>query len=151
MVLDPSGSQWDVDFSTTDTDEFIRAVFANERCLLIIDEAGEAIGRAQSAETEGRVKLATRTRHRGHSAIFIAQFATLVAPAVRRQCQKAWIFRQSYDDIKTLSRELCNPAVAQAAELPRGHCIYVTTFGEVQALDVFRLDGRRNIRLAHPA
>lgn len=142
LVLDPSNQPWDCDYKTTDTDEFISVVFANQRCLVIVDEAAEAIGQARSREHEGRIKLATRTRHRGHSVIFISQYASTVNAGVRRQCQKAWIFRQSYDDIKTLSKELCNPDAMQAANLGPGECLYATNFGHISKINVFELDKR---------
>lgn len=140
LVLDPSGARWDADFVTQDIDEYIRVVFANSRCLLIIDEAGEAVGRAMSTDHAPRLKLATRTRHRGHNAIFISQAASTVSPVIRRQCQRLWAFRQSFNSCKVLSEEMCNPGVMAAAQLSKGHCLYADLYGEVSEFCVFDMD-----------
>jgi hypothetical protein len=123
-----------------DAEEYMQVVFANSRCLLIIDEAGEAIGAARSSAERGRIALATRTRHRGHSAIFIAQRVTLLAPSIRTQCERAWVFRQHADELRALARDLTNDAVLQAGALPKGKCIYLTIYGEAKEVDVFSLD-----------
>lgn len=147
LVLDPSGQHWDdAHFVTGDTDEYIRVVFSNERCLLIVDEAGEAIGRAMSADHQHRNKLATRTRHRGHSAIFISQAASTISPTIRRQCQKIWLFRQSFPSCKILSEEMCNPGIIAAAQLGRGKCLYADLWGNISEFDVFAVDQRGQFR-----
>lgn len=141
LVLDPSGGRWiDADFVTQNTNEFIAYAFANERCFLIIDEAGEAIGRAMSFETQNRVTLATRTRHRGHNALFIAQRASLVTPSVRSQCQELWCFRQGIGDVKMLCQEFCNSGIMAAASLKRGFCLHADSYGHVSEFNVFDLD-----------
>lgn len=143
LVLDPSPTPWpDATFSTRDTDEFIRVVFANTRCLLIIDEAGEAIGRAMSADHAPRNKLATRTRHLGHSAIFISQDATTISPVIRRQCQRAWLFRQGHTSAKILREQMANEGIMAATQLRKGKCLYADLYGEVYEFDVFTVDGK---------
>jgi hypothetical protein len=122
----------------------MHVVFSNSRCLLIIDEAGEAIGRALSADHAPRLRLATRTRHRGHSAIFISQDATTISAVIRRQCQKLWAFRQSLQSCKILSEQMCNPGIIRAADLPKGHCIHADLYGEVSEFSVFSLDKAGN-------
>jgi len=141
LVLDPSGRRWpEADFQTEDTDEFIAYAFANDRCLLIIDEAAEAIGRALSSDKANRITLATRTRHRGHSAIFISQDATTINSTIRRQCEKLWCFRQSMTSVKMLAHEFCNPGIMAAKDLAKGECLYATLYGEISQFNVFGLD-----------
>ena len=142
LVLDPSETRWDADFVTKDVDEYMQVVFSNNRCLMIVDEAGEAIGRALSDATRNRVTLATRSRHQGHSAIFIAQRPALLAPAIRTQCERAWIFRQHYNELKTLAVELCNDGIMAASSLGRGKCLYSTLYGEIREINVFALDSQ---------
>ena len=141
LILDPSCQNWHgADYVTANTDEFVQFVFANQRCLLIIDEAGEAIGHARSSDERQRITLATRTRHAGHSAIFISQFASTITPAIRRQCENLWTFRQSLDDVKMLSREFCNPKIMRAAELQKGECLHATTYGHAHEFRVLSMD-----------
>lgn len=116
-------------WQTTNIDEYMEVVFGNERCLLIVDEAGEAIGRAMSTDTAHRAKLATRTRHRGHRAVFIAQRATMINATIPRQCSQGWIFRQHADDLKMLARTFTNDNVMRAMNLQPGRCIYVKNDG----------------------
>jgi hypothetical protein len=143
LILDPSRHNWQADFPgatdlyvTDDTDAYIRVVFANEKCLLIVDEAGDAIGRAMRTDQAHRNMLATRTRHRGHSAVFIAQRAPMVSPTIQRQCQHAWIFRQHADDLRDLAKLLTNDGVLKASELPRGSCIYARNDGHTDIVRV---------------
>ena len=143
LILDPSGARWpDADFVTSDTDEYIEYVFACERSLLIIDEAAEAIGRAQSKDDAARIKLATRSRHRGHSAIFITQDAITLNSTIRRQCEKLWCFRQSFQSIKTLSQHFSNDAIMSATQLKKGECLYADLYGNVSQFNVFSVDKR---------
>ncbi len=116
-------------YVTGDTDAYIRVAFANSKCLLIVDEAGDAIGRAARSDQAHRTTLATRSRHRGHSVVFIAQRAAMISPTVQRQCQHAWIFRQHIDDLRSLAKLLTNNAVLKAADLARGSCIYARNDG----------------------
>ena len=132
LVLDPSGADWpDADFVTADTDEYIDYVFINERCLLLIDEAAESIGKAQSKDQQKRISLATRTRHKGHSAIFISQDATTINATIRRQCQQLWCFRQSKRSVTMLSEEFCNPGIMDALKLTRGECLHADLYGKI--------------------
>lgn len=141
LVLDPSRAKWEgVDFCTADAEEFIEMAFNNTHCLLIIDEAGEAIGQARSHAERHRISLATRTRHKGHNAIFISQYASTVAAGVRRQCQRLWTFRQSVDDCKILAREFCNEGIAKASDLPKWHYLYATTYGDTFTASVLEFD-----------
>jgi len=140
LVCDPSAQQWDCDYFTPDIEQFLSVAKDNERCLLVIDEAGRAVGRAQSESTSHRLWLATESRHKGHSAVFLAQRAPMLSPTVVAQCQKAWIFRQHYKDLQTLAQVFCNDQVLEAAKLGRGQCIYVDNFGAAEFIDVFSLD-----------
>lgn len=109
---------------TGDVDQFIEVAFANERCLLIIDEAGEAIGRAMSDDGAKRVKLATRSRHRGHSAYFIAQRPSMINRTIRMQCEIAYIFKQVPAEARILAGEF-DPECLQAVNLARYECLFV--------------------------
>lgn len=120
-----------------DTDEFIDIVFDNDRCLVVVDEAGEAIGRAQSRDTEHRIKLATRTRHRGHSVFFIGQRLNLLPPAIRSQCEAAYVFRQnSRREIMLLAEEFGEHA-KKVDRLAKGQCLYLSTFGTPELIELF--------------
>lgn len=140
LVLDPSNAIWECEFQTADINLFMQIAEANTRCLLIVDEAGEAIGNARSNATADRIKLGTRSRHQGNSAIFIGQYASLIAAPIRRQCEYAYIFRQSGKDLAILAQELCNDRISEAKNLGKGECVRAGRFGELEKINVFSLD-----------
>lgn len=135
LVLDPSGQRWEnAAFVTTDTDQFIDIAFQNERCLLVVDESGEALDKTNPAH----MSLATRSRHRGHTAFFIAQRATQIPPLVRQQCVQAYIFKQSRREIQILIDCLACDGIAEVAKLKKGQCLKANPYDIPVIIDVFK-------------
>lgn len=122
MVLDPSPykSGWDADFVTDNPQEFLKHVFASERCMVIVDESGDMIGRYGGEMTQ----LATRARHNGHNCYFICQRAKQIDSTVRANCENIICFSQSLDDTKELAREFVDNAINEAHTLKKGEYIY---------------------------
>ena len=91
----------------------------------------------KSAADQHRIKLATRTRHRGHSVFFIGQRVTLLPPAIRTQCEHAYVFRQnSRREIMHLCEEFGDDA-RSIGELQRGECLYLSTYSHPVRINVF--------------
>lgn len=139
LVLDPLGGEWpDAAYVTDNTDTFIDVAFANQNCLLIIDEAGEAIGAARSQAHQHRIKLATRSRHQGHTAVFIAQKYTLINATIRAQCERLWLFRQHKAELDQVSKDFARDDFTdQARALGRGDYLYIPVFGDICRQNVF--------------
>ena len=139
LVLDPLGNEWpDASYVTDHTDTFIEVAFSNNNCLLIIDEAGEAIGAARSQAHQHRIKLATRSRHQGHTAIFIAQKYTLINATIRANCERIWLFRQHRKELTTVAEDFARTGFEQeAADLGRGEYLYIPVFGQITRNNVF--------------
>ena len=117
MVLDPDKrKEWQADFITDDPDEFLKTVKINTRCALFIDESGQMIGRYSGAMQW----LATNSRKWGHKAHFIAQRAKQIDPLVRTQCTNLFLFKQSLDDSKELSRDFVCDELRGAHNLMQG-------------------------------
>jgi hypothetical protein len=117
LVLDPDKrADWQADFITDDPDYYLQTVKLNTKCALFIDESGMMIGRYSGA----MAWLATNSRKWGHKAHFIAQRAKQIDPIVRTQCTNIFLFKQSLDDSKELSRDFVCDELKSASGLSQG-------------------------------
>ena len=135
LVLDPTGyaSLWDADFVTKDPQEFLRIVFASKRCMVIVDESGDMIGRFGGEMN----KLATRAAHNGHRCFFITQRAKQIDPTVRGNCENIITFAQSPDDAKQLSIDFVDEELKKAPSLAKGEYLYKNGFSETKREKAF--------------
>ena len=117
IVLDPFFDDWDCDFKTVSSDEFISVAKANTSCALFVDESGSTIGRG--ADARRLHWLATQARHWGHRTYFIMQRITQVEPLIRSQCSEFYVFRSSMSDAKILSDETGDDFFLKAPLLER--------------------------------
>ncbi len=122
LVLDPNNDDWPCSFQTTDTEAFIALAKKSRHCLLIVDEAGEAIGRGKGSD--GSIWITSRSRHWGHCAILIAQRAQMVELNVRSQCANAYVFRQSTGDARLLSDQFADESLLSAPTLAKYEFLY---------------------------
>lgn len=129
LVLDPTGyaSLWDADFVTSDPHEFLDVVFASERCVVIVDESGDMIGRYGGEMN----KLATRAAHNGHRCFFIAQRATQIDPTVRGNCENVITFAQAVPDAKQLAIDFVDDKLKEAVNLEKLQYMYKIGFNPV--------------------
>lgn len=100
---------------------------------MFIDESGEMIGRY--ADVMG--KLATRSRHYGHNAHFIAQRASQLDKTIRDQCSNLYLFCVSMDDAKTLANEYGKEELKQANNLGKGELFKTGRFQPVVKMRIF--------------
>lgn len=117
IVLDPFFDEWECDFKTTNSDEFLRVAKNNTSCALFVDESGSTIGRG--ADAARMHWLATQARHWGHRTYFIMQRITQVEPLIRSQCGEFFVFRCSMSDAKILTEETGDDIFLRVPELPR--------------------------------
>lgn len=91
LLLDPIGDvSWPCTWRTDDPERFLAKAKASQGCLLVVDEAGEALGRGLQAR--GMQWLVTRSRHNGHRALICAQRATQIEPIFRDNCETLLLF-----------------------------------------------------------
>lgn len=122
LVLDPFlDPGWEVDFKTSDPDEFLEVVWASENCNLFVDESGKMIGKFNPVMDQ----LATQSRHWGHKCYFISQRVKQISTNIRTQCSEVVLFKQSLNDTKDLADEFCEPLINQAHSLEPGEFIHV--------------------------
>lgn len=129
IVLDPMQDPgWDADFRTADNDEFLAVVWNSEKCHVIVDEAGDAIGRYDTTMQQ----LATKGRHYGHNCYFLTQRAAQVAFTIRAQCRHVFLFTSHIDDCKAVAKDFNADILLEGNSLPQGHFIHVSRYGEPQ-------------------
>jgi hypothetical protein len=141
IVLDPLNDPgWPCDWQTSDADEFMAVVKSNTGCLVVVDEAGESMGYG-SLDKE-RHWLATRARHYGHTSLFLAQRAQMVARTVRDQCGVAYLFRMGHDDGKILASDFGYQELKNINDLGQFEYFKV---GRFSGLERYRIDVRQKI------
>jgi len=133
LVLDPLNDSWDCDFQTSDPDEFLRAYWDSRRCMVFIDESGDAIGQYDKP----MIQTATKGRHWGHSNHYISQRGAMLARTVRDQCSRLFLFATALDDCKIHAREWNNPEILDAAKFEQGEYITTTRFGALSHHHLF--------------
>lgn len=117
IVLDPMRDpNWNAEFQTHDTQEFLRVMYDSERCALFVDESGKSIGKY----AQEMAVVTTESRHFGHKAHLISQRAQQIDKNVRDQCSELYIFRVGHDDAKILAAEFGYPELRNASALKRG-------------------------------
>jgi len=102
-----------------DEHDFSQAAHRSRNALLIVDEAGEVIGRSNYE----LFWLATRSRHLGASAVFITHRPSQLAPVIRDNCQILILFASPSSTGKMLAEEFNFPALENCTMLRVGQYI----------------------------
>ena len=124
IVFDAAFNTWGADFQTGDPDKFFKYATRARGCMLFIDEAGKAV----KWNNREAVDVATMFRHFGHSAHFLGQRPTMIAPSVRYNCGRLCLFRVSREDAADLRAEWGHDQIMQAPTLPAGSFLDVSRF-----------------------
>jgi hypothetical protein len=128
-------------FVTNNPFVFDSMVWSSQRCFLFIDESGEHAGHYDTQF----FPWATRSRHLGHSAYFIAQRAQMIAPTIRAQCRYLLMFNSSVNDAEILSKEFNQPEIKNGA-LPQFEYYYVCRFKQAERGTVKIIDNWQKYR-----
>jgi hypothetical protein len=124
---------WTCDYQTSDPDEFLRVFWDSRRCVAIIDEAGDAVGRYNDLMQ----RTATKGRHWGHSVHYISQRGVQISTTVRHQCTRLFLFTSARGDGKVHSDEWNCPRLAECHTFAQGNYLSCTRFGEVTEGSLF--------------
>lgn len=117
-VLDPLGDpDFDADFRTKDSAEFLEYAKTHQDHFLFVDESGVAMGRFN----EPMNWLATTARHNGHLCTFISQGLTQLPPIVRGQCDRLFIFSCAKINTDLASQEWNEKKLAEIDKIPQYH------------------------------
>lgn len=118
LVLDPYlSSAWNADFITDNPDEFLEVVKDSISCAVFVDECGHY---SDDGFSDVLRWLATNSRHYGHNSHFISQRAKQLKPTIRDQCSNIFLFKQSFDDAKELTRNFATDDLLEAPKLTKG-------------------------------
>lgn len=129
-ILDP---QWNADFITDDQEHFLDVFWANRSAMAFLDEGGESVGRYDLAMQ----KTATRGRHRGHVCHYIVQDATQIAPIIRAQCTRLFLFCSPYESGVRLSRDWNRPELLECSNLSVGEYFEAVKMGAIRKCHLF--------------
>lgn len=102
----------------SDDAAFLSAVWRSQRCAIFVDEASELCDSRRA--NKGFVSIATRGRHRGHVAHFIAQNLTAIHYQVRSQCTRIYAFRLTPAECAKIVRETGYEELSALDSLPAG-------------------------------
>lgn len=139
VVLDPlQDDGWDTDHQFTDPQAFLAFVRQSKSCVLFVDEGGQSIGRYN----EEMQWLATTSRHWGHSCWFISQGLTQVAPIVRQQSNKFYIFACGLANLDLVAEECREPDLKRFDKIGQGEFLIVSRFDAMLHGSVKWIDGR---------
>jgi GTPase SAR1 family protein len=136
LVFDPIGDTWPSEYVYNDFDEFCDVAKKSRNCLLIVDESAEAIGR----NAGDYMWLGTRSRHLGHTVVFITQRPQGVDRMVRDQCEDISCFMLSKYDAEQLVREYPQVGLNNIHIYPKGVCREGSKFGTGHTFNVFTGD-----------
>lgn len=136
LVLDPLYDQELQDLSdwhTDDPDKFLKVVFKNQGCLLVIDE-GVSGDKKYNLSLD---RLATQSRHLGHQAIFISQRPMMISKTIRAQCGTLVCFQVCAADAKGLAEDFNAPLLYGAPSLLQGQYWKIRRFAQPVAGHIF--------------
>ena len=129
FVLDPLlDPEWDAEFITKNSGEFINRVKRERNLYLFVDESSEAIGR-YNTEMQW---LATQSRHWGHSCFFITQGVTQIAPIIRSNTSRVYAFACGESSTKLLAEEYRKKELAELEHIGKGEFYIVERFAPMR-------------------
>jgi len=124
-VLDPlKDNGWHADFVTDNVEAFNTYCKANKSHVLFIDEGGLTVGRY---DTEMQW-YATMSRHWGHSCYFISQGVTQLAPIIRQQASKYYVFACGESNTRLIAEECREPDLKECSRIGKGEFFIVSRF-----------------------
>lgn len=134
IVLDPlHDPEWQADIQTPDPEQFLNAFWKSRKCMVFIDEAGDAVGRYDKA----MIQTATKGRHWGHSVHYITQRGAALSRTVRDQCSHLMLFATALPDAKIHAAEWNKDEIRNSHTLKKGEYFHATRFGKIARYRLF--------------
>lgn len=129
IVLDAMRDpRWPGEHVYSDREQFLEVVTNSRRCMIFVDEAGEAVGQYEKE----MFWLATRGRHAGHSCHFVTQRAQQLSPTVRHQTSYLALFNCAASDARLLSDEWNRQELREANSLGKGHYFWTGRYNALE-------------------
>ena len=134
-VLDPLGSTWPSNWTTSDPQAFVAAAKASRNCVWVVDEYGQF---TSDYDTMRSLEwLFTVARNYGHLSYALAQRVKQIPPNVRNQCSHALVFNQQGADLADLAAMMNQPGVMDAVNFPAGVALVVEPFKPPKPIKTF--------------
>ncbi len=134
VVYDPV---YDPDWKCTerfrDVSKFDEYLQANREVFAFVDEGGEVFADGNDTTYSW---WATRSRHYGHSFVFLAQRTIQIPKTMRDQCSRLHLFTSSVSDGKILAEEWNNPELIRCNQLPRMQFYSVSRYQSCELLQI---------------
>lgn len=129
LVLDPMGRrEWATPFvwGAEDGDAYLAACKASRRCICVIDEAAQAVGRY----AREMAYVTCQSRQHGHSAVLVTQRPAQLDCTVRSQCELLALFLPSTKaDVEALAENFPRADLARAHGLQRFYYLWASRWG----------------------
>lgn len=138
FVLESVGDEWDCTRQYSDPMHFLAVAQANERALLVVDEADENCGRnLRDPELRAKMEwLPRRSRHKGHQCLFIMQNATAVHPVFREMCTDLFLFRVAQKQADHWADQFVCDELRTAPSLEQYYFLKANIHGQCQKMKV---------------
>lgn len=130
ILADPA---YNADFSTSNEDEFLKAVWNSRQCAVFVDEGIETVGQYNKS----MFTLATRGRHWGHKCTFLTQRPTGINPTIRDNCSNLFLFRAGVQAGKLLAEDFAQDELKNCSSLILGEYYFVNRNGLFVKGDIF--------------
>lgn len=118
-MLDPEWPDGEHDFKTDNPNAFLECFWKSAGAAVFIDEAAKYC----SLHAREFHETAQRGRHQGHNVHYITQRAKSLAPDVRTNVQRLYVFGCTPEDAKILYQDWAKPELLEAANLKQGEFI----------------------------
>lgn len=113
LVLDPHLEEWGEHAKAYDNeDDFWKAVWAVQNCLVVVEEAAATIRRERSL-----VPVFTRLRHNHHKLLVIGHSGMDLLPVMRQQLDLIFLFRQPKSAATVWAETFCEDGLLQSTTL----------------------------------
>lgn len=134
LVFNPHREHYPVpaEYQFTDLSRFLAVARRSQRCALIVEEAGEFVGRGKLAMDS--VWITTGSAKWGHVSYVIAHTAGQLLPAIRGSCGRGFFFRQSEGNAQLLVDDFADKRLMQTTTLKRYEFLYAEKMGDVRVM-----------------
>lgn len=126
LVLDPHLEPWGEHAKAFDNeDDFWKAVWNVQNCLVIVEEAAATIRRERSL-----VPVFTRLRHNNHKLLVIGHSGMDLLPVMRQQLDLIFLFRQPKSAATVWAETFTEDRLTQSTTLKQYQFIRCELYGE---------------------
>lgn len=138
-ILDPlKDPHFGADFQAQNGEEFLAWAKSNKSAVLIIDEAGTAVGRYNVAMQW----VVTTARHLGHSSVLVCQGTSQLSPLIRGQCTTCYLFSSTAQTVKIISEDFNSPELMKMSRLNRGEFYIISRYDSLRHCKVDFASGK---------